>query len=248
MKIAVFGATGLIGSNVVDLLAAEGHQVVAASRTSGVDVLTGEGIDAALADAHMLVDVLNSPSFEDGPVLEFFATSTRNLVTAARVAGVGHYVALWIVGATRLPDSGYLRAKVAQETLIEASGVPYTIVRATQFHEFADGIIATLTDGDVVRVPRARIQPIAAADVAAHLARVAVGTPLGVVELGGPDKITFEELARAVLSHRGEQRTVEVDPDATYFGTRVDDAGLVTGEGAVIAATRFADWQAETAT
>jgi len=239
MKITVLGASGLIGRQVVDLLTAEGHDVVAASRTSGVDVLTGEGVADAVRDAHVLVDVLNSPSFEDAPVLEFFSTATRTLVEAAEAAGVAHYVALSIVGVTRLPDSGYMRAKVAQETLIEASGLPYTIVRATQFDEFADGIVASLTDGDVVRVPDARIQPIAAAEVAAHVARAAVGSPVGVVELGGPDKITFAELARVVLARRGEQRSVVVDPDATYFGARVNDDSLVTGDGAVLGATRF---------
>ncbi|OYN79936.1 SDR family oxidoreductase [Mycolicibacterium sphagni] len=238
-KIAVFGASGQIGRQVADLLTAEGHQVVAASRTSGVDVLTGEGVADALRDAHVLVDVLNSPSYEDDPVLHFFSTATRTLVGAAAAAGVAHYVALSIVGVTRLPDSGYMRAKVAQETLIEASGLPYTIVRATQFDEFADGIVATLTEGDVVRVPDARIQPIAAAEVAAHVARAAVGSPVGVVEIGGPDKITFAELARVVLARRGENLSVVVDPDATYFGARVDDDSLVTGRGAVLGTARF---------
>jgi uncharacterized protein YbjT (DUF2867 family) len=242
VKITVVGASGQIGQQVVDLLTAEGHDVVAASRRSGVDVLTGEGVADALRDAHVLVDVLNSPSYEDEPVLEFFSTATRTLVEAAQAAGVAHYVALSIVGVTRLPDSGYMRAKVAQETLIEASGLPYTIVRATQFHEFADMIVATMTEGDVVRVPDARIQPIAAAEVAAHVARAAVGSPAGVVELGGPDKITFAELARAVLARRGEHHTVIVDPDATYFGARVGDDSLVTGHGAAITPTRFTDW------
>ena len=239
MRIAVFGASGQIGRQVVDLLTKEGHDVVAASRTSGVDVLTGDGVAEALRDAHVVVDVLNSPSYEDEPVLEFFSTATRTLVAAAADAGVGHYVALSIVGVTRLPDSGYMRAKVAQETLIETSGLPYTIVRATQFIEFADMIVDSMTDGDVVRVPDARIQPIAAVEVAAHVARAAVGSPVGIVELGGPDKISFADLARTVLAHRGEQRTVVVDPDATYFGARVDDTSLVTGDGAVLGTTRF---------
>ena len=202
-------------------------------------MLTGDGVAEALQDAHVLVDALNSPSFDDEPVLQFFSAATRNLVGAARAAGVAHYVALSIVGDTRLPDSGYMRAKVAQETLIEASGLPYTIVRATQFIEFADAIVATMTDGDVVRVPQARIQPIAAAEVAAHVARAAVGSPCGVVEIGGPDKITFAELARIVVARGGEQRTVVVDPDATYFGARVDDDSLVTGDRAVLGATRL---------
>ncbi|APE19172.1 LysR family transcriptional regulator [Mycobacterium sp. WY10] len=239
MRITVFGATGQIGRQVVELLTGEGHDVVAASRQSGVDVLTSDGVADAVRDAHVLVDVLNSPSYEDEPVLEFFGTATRTLVAAARTAGVGHYVALSIVGVTRLPTSGYMRAKVAQETLIEASGLPYTIVRATQFIEFADMIVASLTEGDVVRVPDARIQPIAASEVAAHVARAAVGSPVGIVELGGPDTISVAELAEIVLARRGEQRTVVVDPDATYFGARVDDTSLVTGAGAVLGTIRF---------
>ena len=240
MRIAVFGASGQIGSQVCALLRAEGHDVAEDSRTTGVDVLTGEGVAEALQDAHALVDVLNSPSFDDEPVLRFFSTATRNIVGAARTAGVAHYVALSIVGDVRLPDSGYMRAKVAQETLIEASGLPYTIVRATQFIEFADAIVATMTDGEVVRVPLARIQPIAAAEVAAHVARAAVGSPAGVVELGGPEKITFADLARIVVARKGEQRTVVVvDPAVTYFGARVDDDSLVTGEGAVLGAARL---------
>ena len=239
MRVTVLGASGQIGRQVVDLLTAEGHEVVAASRTSGVDVLTGEGVADALRDAHVVVDVLNSPSFEDDAVLEFFSTATRTLVEAAKAAAVAHYVALSIVGVTRLPDSGYMRAKVAQETLIEASGLPYTIVRATQFDEFADMIVASMTEGDVGRVPEARIQPIAAAEVAEHVARVAVGSPLGVVELGGPDKITFAELARVVLARTGEHHAIVVDPEVTYFGGRVAADSLVTGDGAVLGTVPF---------
>ena len=216
MRVSVFGASGQIGSRVCELLSTEGHDVVEASRSTGVDVLTGDGVAEALQHAHVLVDVLNSPSFDDEPVLQFFSTATRNLVGAARAAGVAHYVALSIVGDTRLPESGYMRAKVAQETLIEASGVPYTIVRATQFIEFAEAIVATMTDGDMVRVPNARIQPIAAAEVAAHVARAAVG------------------LARVVVARSGQPRTVVVDEDATYFGAHVDADSLVTGAGAVL--------------
>ncbi|TDO18496.1 uncharacterized protein YbjT (DUF2867 family) [Mycobacterium sp. BK086] len=239
MKIAVFGASGQIGRQVVDLLTAEGHEVVAASRASGVDVLTGQGVADALRGAHVLVDVLNSPSYEDEPVLEFFSTATRTLVGAAKAAGVAHYVALSIVGVTRLPDSGYMRAKVAQETLIEAAGLPYTILRATQFHEFADMIVAAMTDGDVVRVPDARIQPIAAAEVAEHVARAAVGSPVGIVELGGPDKLTFAELARVVQARQGGHHAIVVDPEVTYFGARVDADSLVTGDGAALGTTPF---------
>jgi uncharacterized protein YbjT (DUF2867 family) len=246
MRITVIGATGQIGSQVVDLLTSEGHDVVAASRASGADVLTGEGLDDALAGAQVLVDVTNSPSFDDEPVMDFFTRSTANLVAAATAAGVGHYVALSIVGADGLPESGYLRAKVAQEKMIVDSGLPYTIVRATQFHEFAEMITGSLVVGDEVRAPDGRIQPIAAADVAAQVARVAADTPVnGVVNIGGPDKISFAELARAVLAKQGDTRKVVVDPTATYFGTPVDDNSLVTGDDAVIAETTFADWLAK---
>jgi uncharacterized protein YbjT (DUF2867 family) len=245
MTITVIGATGQIGSQVVDLLTSEGHDVVAASRSSGADVLTGEGLDDALAGAQVLVDVTNSPSFDDEPVMDFFTRSSANLVAAATAAGVGHYVALSIVGADGLPDSGYLRAKVAQEKTIVDSGLPYTIVRATQFHEFAEMITGSLVVGDEVRVPEGRIQPIAAAEVAAEVARVAARAPLdGVVDIGGPDKISFADMARAVLAKQGDTRKVVVDRTATYFGTPVDDNSLVTGEGAVIAETAFADWLA----
>lgn len=243
MKVTVFGATGLIGSRVVELLTAAGCEVVAASRESGADVLTGAGLEAALAGADVLVDVTNSPSFADGPVMDFFTTSTRNLAAAAKAAGVGHYVALSIVGADRLPESGYLRAKVAQEKAIVASGLPYTIVRATQFHEFAEAITGSLTVGDEVYVPNGRIQPIAAAEVSAEVARAARNAPVnGVVNIGGPDKISFADLARAVLNKRGEDKPVVVDAQATYFGTPVDDNSLVTGEDGKLAGTRFADW------
>lgn len=243
MKVTVFGATGLIGSRVVELLTAAGCEVVAASRESGADVLTGAGLEAALAGADVLVDVTNSPSFADGPVMDFFTTSTRNLAAAAKAAGVGHYVALSIVGADRLPESGYLRAKVAQEKAIVASGLPYTIVRATQFHEFAEAITGSLTVGDEVYVPNGRIQPIAAAEVSAEVARAARNAPVnGVVNIGGPDKISFADLARAVLNKRGEDKPVVVDAQATYFGTPVDDNSLVTGEDGKLAETRFADW------
>jgi uncharacterized protein YbjT (DUF2867 family) len=245
MKITVIGATGLIGSKVVALLTEAGHTVVAASRPSGVDVLTGEGLADALAGADVLVDVVNSPSFEDDPVMEFFVTSTTNLVNAAAAAGVGHYVALSIVGADGLLESGYLRAKVAQETILRDSGLPYTIVRATQFHEFAEAITDSLRVGDEVRAPDALIQPIASDEVAAEVARAAVASARNShVDIGGPDKIPFAELARAVMRARGEDRPVVVTPEATYFGTQVDDTSLVTGDDAVIAKVRFADWLA----
>jgi uncharacterized protein YbjT (DUF2867 family) len=229
MKITVIGASGLIGTKVVDLLTAEGHDVVAASRASGVDVLTGDGLAEALSGADALVDVVNSPSFEDDPVMEFFTKSTTNLVDAVQRAGVGHYVCLSIVGADQLPESGYMRAKVVQEKVITESGIPYTIVRATQFAEFTDAITASMTVGDEVRVPDALIQPVAAAKVAAEVARAAVAAPLGgVVNIGGPEKISFEQMARAVLADRGEDKTVVVDPQAHYFGTRLAERSLVT--------------------
>jgi len=229
MKITVVGASGLIGTKVVDLLTAEGHDVVAASRGSGVDVLTGDGLADALSGADALVDVLNSPSFDDDPVMEFFTTSATNLVAAAKAAGVGHYVALSIVGADGLPDSGYMRAKVVQEKIITESGLPYTIVRATQFAEFTDAIADSMATGDEVRVPDALIQPVAADDVARDVARAAVAQPLGgVVNIGGPQKISFEQMAREVVRRRGDDKTIVVDPQARYFGTRLAERSLVT--------------------
>ncbi|MEO3757140.1 SDR family oxidoreductase [Mycobacterium sp. B14F4] len=245
MKITVIGATGLIGSKVVALLTDAGHTVVASSRRTGADVLTGDGLADALAGADVLVDVTNSPSFEDGPVLEFFTASTTNLVTAAADAGVGHYVALSIVGADGLPESGYMRAKVVQENIIRDSGLPYTIVRATQFHEFAEAITGSLSAGDEVHVPDALIQPIAADEVSAEVARAAVAPARnGHVDVGGPEKMTFADLARAVLRANVGDRPVVVTAGATYFGTAVDDTSLVTGDGAVTAEVRFADWLA----
>lgn len=245
MKITVIGSTGLIGSNLVSLLGGEGHSVVGAARSTGVDVLSGDGVADAIAGADVVIDVTNSPSFEDGPVMDFFTTSTTNLVTAAEAAGVGHYVALSIVGADDLPESGYLRAKVAQETIIRDSGLPYSIVRATQFHEFAEAITDSLNVDGEVRAPDALIQPIAAQEVAAEVAEVAVGKPRNVhIDVGGPDKIPFADLARAVLAKRGDDRRVVVTREATYFGTPLAEGSLVTGDDAVIAATRFTDWLA----
>jgi uncharacterized protein YbjT (DUF2867 family) len=230
MKITVVGASGLIGTKLVELLSADRHDVVAASRDTGVDVLTGEGLADALAGANALVDVVNSPSFEDGPVMEFFSTSTTNLAAAAEKAGVGHYVALSIVGLDGLPDSGYMRAKVAQEKVITESRLPYTIVRATQFAEFADAITESLIVGDEVRVPDALIQPIAADRVAAEVARAAVSEPLNTfVNIGGPEKISFEQMARDALKRKGDDaKKVVVDPDAKYFGTALQQRSLVT--------------------
>jgi uncharacterized protein YbjT (DUF2867 family) len=229
MKITVVGASGLIGTKVVGLLEGEGHEVVAASRSSGVDVLTGDGLAGPLSGANVLVDLLNSPSFEDDPVMEFFTASTTNLVAAATAAGVNHYVALSIVGVDGLPDSGYMRAKVMQENIITESGLPYTILRATQFAEFADAITDSMIVGDEVRVPDALIQPVAADEVAATVARAAVAEPLnGVANIGGPEKISFERMARDVLARRGDDKAVIVDPQARYFGTQLELRSLVT--------------------
>jgi uncharacterized protein YbjT (DUF2867 family) len=230
MKITVLGASGLIGSKVVELLKADGYEVVAASRSSGVDVLTGAGLADALAGADALVDVTNSPSFETDAVMAFFTASATNIVNAARAAGVGHYVALSIVGVDGLPDSGYMRAKVAQEKIITESGIPYSVVRATQFAEFADAIVESMTVGDEVRVPDALIQPIAADDVAAAVAHAAVVHPInGTENVGGPERITFEQLARDVLARKGDAtKTTVVDPTARYYGAALGTRSLVT--------------------
>ncbi len=230
MKITVVGASGLIGTKVVELLRSERHDVVASSRSSGVDVLTGAGLADALAVADALVDVTNSPSFEADAVMAFFTTSATNLVDAARAAGVGHYVALSIVGVDGLPDSPYMRAKVAQEKVITESGLPYSIVRATQFAEFTDRITESLTVGDEVRVPNALIQPIPADEVVAAVAHAAAGEPSnGIVNVGGPRKITFEQMARDALARKGDDtKTVIVDPDARYFGAALQMDSLVT--------------------
>jgi uncharacterized protein YbjT (DUF2867 family) len=230
MKITVVGASGLIGTKVVEVLTNEGNEVVAASRSSGVDVLTGEGLADALAGADALVDVTNSPSFEPGPVMTFFTKSSTNLVDVARRAGVGHYVALSIVGVDGLTDGGYFRAKVAQEKIITESGIPYSIVRATQFAEFADAITESMTVADEVRVPDALIQPIPADRVASAVARAAVAKPLnGVVNVGGPQKVTFEQMARNSLERKGDDtKTIVVHPDARYYGARLGTRSLVT--------------------
>ncbi len=231
MKITVVGASGLIGAKVVDLLRGEGHEVVAASRRSRVDTVTGRGVAAALTGAAVLVDVTNSSEWEPDAVMAFFTTSTTNLVEAARSAGVGHYVALSIVGVDGV-DAGYFRAKVAQERLITGSGLPYSIVRATQFAEFADGIVDSLTSADEIRVPDALIQPIAADDVAAAVARAAVAEPIhGILNVGGPERITFEQLARQSLARSGnETRVIVVDPDARYYGATLARGSLVIGD------------------
>ena len=245
MKITVIGASGQIGSRVVNLLTEAGHDVVGASLSTGADVVTGDGLVAALSGADVVVDVVNSPSFEDGPVLDFFTASAGNLVAAAKQTGVGHYVALSIVGADGLPDSGYMRAKVAQEKIITGSGLPYTIVRATQFQEFAEAITATLVVGDEVRVPDGRIQLIAVPDVATAVADAAQAPARnGIINIGGPEKLSFADMARAVLARQGVDKAVVIDPQSTYFGTSVDADSLVTGEDGILYEARFADFLA----
>jgi uncharacterized protein YbjT (DUF2867 family) len=243
MKIVVIGGSGLIGKKLVPILRELGHEAVPASPSSGVNALTGEGLAEALAGAGVVVDVTNSPSFADAAVLEFFETSTRNLLAAGAAAGVGHHVALSVVGADRLPDSGYMRAKFAQERLITAGKVPYTIVRATQFFEFLGGIAGPRADGDTVRLPTAPMQPLAADDVAAVLAEVVVGAPVnGIVELAGPEALPIAELVGRFLTASGDTRTVVADPQARYFGAALDDRGLSPGDNPRVGPTRFEDW------
>jgi uncharacterized protein YbjT (DUF2867 family) len=245
MKIVVFGGSGLIGKKLVPILRKLGHEAVPASRSLGVNTLTGEGLAEALAGADVVVDVTNSPSFEDAAVLEFFETSNRNLLPAEAAAGVGHHVALSVVGADRLPDSGYMRAKVAQERLIAAGTVPYTIVRATQFFEFLGAIAGPPADGAVVRLSTGPMQPVAADDVAATLADVAVGPPVnGIIELAGPESLPLAEFVGRALTATGDTRTVVADPQARYFGTLLDDRGLNPGANPRIGPTRFNDWLA----
>ena len=230
MKITVVGASGLIGTRVTELLKSRGHDVIASSRATGLDVLTGAGLPEALAGADALVDVTNSPSFEPDAVMEFFTKGATNIAAAARAAGVGHYVALSIVGVDGLPDSGYFRAKVAQEKVITESRIPYTILHATQFAEFADAITESMTVGDEVRVPDALIQPVSADQVAAAVADAAAGEPANeIVNVAGPEKISFEQLARDALARNGDRtKTVIVDPEARYFGAKLATNSLVT--------------------
>ena len=243
MKIVVIGGTGLIGTKLVNSLRKIGHEVVAASPRSGVNTITGEGLATALAGAQVVVDVANSPSWEDKAVLDFFETSGRNLLAAEAAAGVGHHIALSVVGTERLLASGYFRAKMAQETLIQASPVPYTIVPATQFFEFVDGIVQSATDGQTVRVSPALVQPIVSDDVAAALVQVVIGTPLnGMVELAGPEPIRLDELVRQFLSAQGDTRKVTTDVHALYFGIELNDQSLTPGNNPRIGPTRFEDW------
>jgi len=248
MKIVVIGGTGLIGSKLVALLRQRGQEVLAASPNSGVNTLTGEGLPAALAGAQVVVDVANSPSFEDDAVMKFFQTAGRNLLEAEAAAGVRHHVALSVVGADRLPESGYLRAKVAQEQLIEASGTPYTILRSTQFFEFGGRIADEASDGNTVKVPAgALIQPILSDDVVAELAEIALGQPLnGIVEIGGPERFQFTDFIARALSAKSDTRHVVGETKGRYFGTELKEKSLVPGEAARIGKTRFDVWSRAT--
>ena len=243
MKIVVIGGTGLIGSKVVAKLKANGYEAVPAAPDTGVNTLTGEGLADVLKNASVVVDVSNSPSFEDKPVMEFFQTSTGNLLAYEAKAGVGHHVALSVVGTDRLQESGYIRAKVAQEKLIKESGIPYSIVHATQFFEFAKAITDAATDGNQVRVPSAFIQPIAAEEAAAAVAKVAMGAPLnGMVEVAGPQRFRFDEFIRQGLRAHNDPREVVVDPNARYFGARLSELTLVASGEARLGEIRFEDW------
>ena len=243
MKIVVIGGTGLIGSKVVALLTESGHEAVAASPRLGVNTITGEGLAEALAGASVVVDVSNAPSFEDQAVLEFFLTSTRNLLAAEAAAGVGHHVALSIVGVDRSPDNGYFRAKVAQEELIASGPIPYSIVRATQFFEFIDGIADGATTGSEVHIAPVAFQPIAADDVARAVAGAAVNAPLnGRVEIAGPDQLRFDDVIRRRLRARNDARRVVADPRAPYFGAVPREQSLVPLNGAQFGKIRFEDW------
>jgi uncharacterized protein YbjT (DUF2867 family) len=243
MKIIVIGGTGLIGTKVVKNLRDKGHEVVAASPSKGINTVTGEGLAGALVGAKVVVDVANAPSWEDKAVLEFFETSGRNLLAAEAAAGVGHHVALSVVGTERLLASGYFRAKMAQENLIKASPIPYTIVRATQFFEFVGGIAQAATEGQTVRLPPVLMRPVVSDDVAAVMAEAALAKPLnGTVDLAGPEPIRQDDLVRQFLNATGDARTVITDPKALYYGIAVNDQSLTPGDNPRLGPTRFADW------
>lgn len=243
MKVVVIGGSGLIGSKVVQKLGAHGHQAVAASPDSGVNTLTGKGLAEVLTGALVVVDVSNSPSFEDKAVMEFFKTSTGNLLKFEADAGVRHHVALSVVGAERLLESGYMRAKFAQEKLIKESSIPYSIVHATQFFEFGKRIADDASDGNSVRLPPVLFQPVAADDVANAVARVAAASPLNrTIEIGGPEQFRFDDFIRQVLRARQDPREVIADPHARYFGGELSEKSLVPGNDAQLGEIRFADW------
>ena len=244
MKIVVIGGGGLLGKKLVIRLRERGHEAVAASRSSGVNAVTGAGLADVMIDAEVVVDVLNSPSFEDAAVLEFFEKSSRNLLAAEADAGVGHHVVVSIVGCDRVPDSGYMRAKVAQEKLIQSGGIPFTILRATQFFEFIAAISAQFpTDGQTVRVPSVFFQPILSDGVVAALLDVTLGAPVnGIIDLAGPERFRFDEIIRQFLSATQDSRQVVTDTHARYFGAKLDEQSLVPRGNSLLGATRFEDW------
>jgi uncharacterized protein YbjT (DUF2867 family) len=243
MKIVVVGGTGLIGAKLVKILSQRGHEAIAASPSTGVNTITGEGLAPALLNAQVVVDVANAPSFEDQAALEFFETSGRNLLTAEKAARVQHHIALSVVGADRLLASGYFRAKMAQENLVKDSKIPFTILRATQFFEFVSAIAQSATDGQIVRLPSALLQPISSDDVAVALADIAVGKPMhGLIEVAGPETIPLDELVRRFFKATRDARKVITDEHARYFGLELNDQSLTPGKKPRIAPTRFEDW------
>jgi uncharacterized protein YbjT (DUF2867 family) len=248
-KIVIIGGTGLIGTKLANRLREKGHEVVAASPNTGVNTITGEGLAEALAAAQIVVDVANSPSFEDKAVLAFFETSGRNLLAAEAKAGVKHHVALSVVGTDRNPDSGYLRAKLAQEKLIKAGKIPYTILRSTQFFEFVNAIAQSASDGNTVRLSPAFLQPIVSDDVADALADVALAAPVnGIIELAGPERISLDDLVRRFLRAKKDQREVVADVHARYFGAEINDRSLTPGANPRIGKTRFEEWLSRSVT
>jgi uncharacterized protein YbjT (DUF2867 family) len=250
MKIVVIGGTGLIGSKLVEKLRAAGHDALAAAPDTGVNTITGEGLAEALEGADVVVDVANAPVWEDSAVMDFFLTSTRNILAAETAAGVKHHVVLSVVGTDRLPDSGYFRAKVAQEETVKAGAVPYSILRASQFFEFIGRVVDSSTDDEkTVRLAPVFVQPESADDVAAAVADVVVSEPVnGIIELGGPEQFRLDELAKRLLRAKNDTRRVTADVHALYFGTELDDHSLTPGSGARIAPTRFEDWLSESVT
>jgi uncharacterized protein YbjT (DUF2867 family) len=248
MKIVVIGGSGLIGSKLVTKLREHGQEALAASPNSGVNSLTGEGLAEAMKGASVVVDVSNAPSWEDAAVMHFFETATRNLLSHEAAAGVGHHVALSVVGSERMLESGYFRAKLAQENLIKGSSIPYSIVRTTQFFEFVNGIADFSTDGNKVRLPSALIQPMAADDVASAVGRIAMGSPVnGTVEVGGPEKFRLDELVRRGLAARKDPREVVADPHASYYGIKLSERTLLPGDDARLGETRFETWLTQSA-
>jgi len=248
MKIVIIGGTGLIGSKTADRLRQQGHEVIAAAPSTGVNTITGEGLAETLENASVVIDLANSPSFEDKAVLEFFENSSRNLMSAELAAGVKHHIILSIVGAERLPDSGYMRAKIAQEAIIKASGIPFTIVHSTQFMEFLGGVAGSATVGNTVRLSPAFIQPIASDDVADNMAQIATAQPVnGLVEISGPERFRLNELVARYLESTGDARIVEADPNALYFGARLDDGSLVSDAKPRLGRITFDQWFANSA-